>query len=283
MVRERRRSRLRRGVQVSEGQIRAAYTAGRNRGQSRAETVRDMAAVIQGQVDCGIGYARPSENIRGLPDRLGAIMMTSRLFIVLPLLLAGCQVQGNASVAGGDEAGSAAIERKAEPLAVPPEDPCLDAANANPEKCAETDANIDQFVGTWKITRVHVNPEGVQAFVENDKAIVGSIFSIAASEIKWTVKASAGFTSDDVCKQPSAGPLPAIVKKEEGSALTAALKPFAISASARGPIHRFGCVGGGTWGPGEVGVTGLFIPIGTKQMVLKWYDGATLLAERSGA
>jgi GH24 family phage-related lysozyme (muramidase)/LysM repeat protein len=37
--------------QVAEGQIRAAYTAGRNSGQSRAETVRDMAAVIQGQVD----------------------------------------------------------------------------------------------------------------------------------------------------------------------------------------------------------------------------------------
>ena len=27
----------------------------------------------------------------------------------------------------------------------------------------------------------------------------------------------------------------------------------------------------------------LFIPVGTKQMVLKWHDGATLLAERSGA
>ena len=192
-------------------------------------------------------------------------------------------MQGNASVAGGDEAGSGAIKRKDEPLAVPPEDPCLDGAIASPEKCAESDANIDQFAGTWKITRVHVNPEGVQAFVENDPAIVGSIFSIAASEIKWTVKASAGFTSDDVCKQPSAGPLPESVEKEEGNALTAALQPFAISDSTRGPIHRFGCVGGGTWGPGNAGATGLFIPVGTKQMVLKWYDGATLLAERSGA
>lgn len=44
--------------QVSEGQIRAAYTAGRNNGQSKAETVRDMAAVIQGQVDNGIYISR---------------------------------------------------------------------------------------------------------------------------------------------------------------------------------------------------------------------------------
>jgi LysM repeat protein/GH24 family phage-related lysozyme (muramidase) len=44
--------------QVSEGQIRAAYTAGRNSGQSRAETIRDMAAVIQRQVDNGIFISR---------------------------------------------------------------------------------------------------------------------------------------------------------------------------------------------------------------------------------
>ncbi len=207
--------------------------------------------------------------------------MKSREFIIVPLLLAGCQVESNASVTNSNEAERAPIARKAEPLAVPPEDPCLDAPNANPEKCADPAANIDPFIGNWKITRVHVNPDGVQAFTENDKAIVGSIFTIAASEIKWTTKASAGFTSDDVCKQPSAGPLSPIVEKEEGGALTAALKPFAIAASARGPIHRFGCVGGGTWGPGDAGAAALFIPVGTKQMVLKWYDGATLLAERA--
>ncbi len=44
--------------QVSEGQIRAAYTAGRNSGQSKAETVRDMASVIQGQVDRGVFISR---------------------------------------------------------------------------------------------------------------------------------------------------------------------------------------------------------------------------------
>jgi hypothetical protein len=209
--------------------------------------------------------------------------MTLRWFMIVPLLLAGCQVESNASVASSDEAERAPIARKAEPLAVPPEDPCLDerSPNFDPDKCVEPDVRVDQFVGNWKITRVHVNPDGVQAFVEDDKAIVGSIFTIAASEIKWTNKASAGFTSDDVCKQPSAGPLPDIVEKEEGGALTAALKPFAISSTARGPIHRFGCVGGGTWGPGDAGAAALFIPVGTKAMVLTWYDGATLLAERA--
>jgi hypothetical protein len=217
--------------------------------------------------------------------------MTLRPLVVLAMLLAGCQVESNASVAGSEDvatpfapaAENAPGKRKPEPLAVPPEDPCLDERNPNfdPDKCVESDVRVGKFAGNWKITRVHVNPEGVQAFVENDKAILGSIFSITQREIKWTTKASAGFTSDDVCKQPSAGPLPAIVEKEEGGDLTAALKPFGISVSAREPLHRFGCVGGGTWGPGEAGAAALFIPVGTKQMVLKWYDGATLLAERS--
>jgi hypothetical protein len=199
--------------------------------------------------------------------------MKSRWVIFLALLLSACQVQGNASVTSGEDDIAAAenIEpkRKPEPLALPPEDPCLDAPNAKSDQCADLAANVDQFVGNWKVTRVHVSPEGVQAFVEDDKAIVGSIFNIA------------GFTSDDVCKQPSAGPLPDIVEKEEGGALTAALKPFTISPSARGPLHRFGCVGGGTWGPGQSGAAALFIPVGTKAMVLKWYDEATLLAERA--
>ncbi len=213
--------------------------------------------------------------------------MISRTFAAFALILAGCQVPGNASVADGEDAASSAIKRtpiarKAEPLAIPPEDPCLDAPGADAEKCAEIAPDAAQFIGNWKIMRVHVNPEGVQAFAENDKAIVGSIFSISASEIKWTSKASAGFTSDDVCKQPSAAPLLSIVEKEEGGALTAALTPFAISASARGPIHRFACIGGGTWGPGEAGAAALFFPVGATQMVLKWYDGATLLAERQG-
>jgi hypothetical protein len=217
--------------------------------------------------------------------------MTIRPSVVLAMLLAGCQVESNASVAVNEDGAaastsatdSALTNRKPEPLAVPPEDPCLDERNPNfdPDKCVEPDVRVDQFVGNWKITRVHVKPEGVQAFVENDKAIVGSIFAISSSEIKWTTKASAGFTSDDVCKQPSAGPLPDSVEKEEGGALTAALKPFAISPAARGPIHRFGCVGGGTWGPGDAGAAALFIPVGTKAMVLTWYDGATLLAERT--
>ena len=216
--------------------------------------------------------------------------MRSRPLVVLAILLAGCQMEGNASVAGSedetissaDATDSVKAERKPEPLAVPPEDPCLDERNPDfdPEKCVESDVRINPFIGNWKITRVHVNPEGVQAFTEDDKAIVGSIFSIAANEIKWTTKASTGFTSDDICKQPSAGPLSPIVEKEQGGALTAALEPFAISVSARGPIHRFGCVGGGTWGPGSRGAAALFIPVGTKQMVLKWYDGATLLAVR---
>jgi hypothetical protein len=204
--------------------------------------------------------------------------MKLRQFMIVPFLLAGCQVESNASVANSDEAERAPIVRKAEPLAVPPEDPCLDASNTNPEKCVDPVANVDAFIGNWKITRVHVNPQGVQAFTENDKAIVGSIFTITASEIKWTTKASAGFTSDDVCKQPSVALPSPEAEKQANAALSAALKRFAIDGVAR---LRFGCIGGGTWGPGEASAGAVFIPINTNQIVFKWYDGATLLAERA--
>lgn len=210
--------------------------------------------------------------------------MKSRWFIFLPLLLTGCQVQGNAAVvssedvASGEDADKGATARKTEPLAVPPEDPCLDAPNANPEKCVEPAPNVDQFVGNWKVTRVHVANEGVQAFVIDDKAIVGSIFSIAASEIKWTAKASAGFTSDDVCKQPSVALPSPEAEKQTDATLSAALKRFAVDGIAR---LRFGCISGGTWGPGEAGAGAIFIPVGTNQMVFNWYDGTTLLAVRS--
>lgn len=211
--------------------------------------------------------------------------MRIRALAVLAALLAGCQVEGNASTMGTEEQAAPSArtlgERKPEPLAIPPEDPCLEKSRSREEaeQCDKAVSGIDPFIGNWKITRVHVNPEGVQAFLENDKAIVGSIFTVSATEMKWTNKASDKFTADDICKQPSATPLPSIGEKEEGSALTAALKPFAISASTRGPIHRFGCAGGGAWGPGDTGTA--FIPVGKKQMLLKWYDGATLLAERN--
>lgn len=211
------------------------------------------------------------------------IMMLFRSIAIVAFLLAGCQGETAAS-ATGDEAERSLIKRKAEPLAVPPDDPCLDAPGADSAKCAEAAGGAERFAGKWKITRVHVNPEGVQAFVEDDKAIIGSIFSITPGEIKWVVKASAAFTADDVCKQPAAGPLPESVEKAQGGALTAALARFGVSASARGTIHRFACTGGGTWGPGNGGADesgGLFIPVGTTQMLLKWYDGATLLAVRS--
>ncbi len=206
--------------------------------------------------------------------------MFFRPVAIFMALLTGCQIESNASPAGDGEGERGSInKRKAEPLAVPPEDPCLDAPSANPQKCSESDDNIERFTGKWKITRVHVNPEGVQAFTENDKAIVGSVFSITTTDIKWMVKASAGFTADDICKQPSAATLPDTIAKEEGAALVQALKPFGVSPSSRGPLHRFGCAGGGNWGPGTSG--GLFIPVGNVQMILKWYDGATLLAVRS--
>jgi hypothetical protein len=209
--------------------------------------------------------------------------------VVVLAMLAGCQLQGNASVSADQTSKSeskAAAVSQSGAAAVPEtpataKDPCADERDPNfdPDRCVESNVRVDKFAGTWKITRVHVGTSGVQAFVENDPAIIGSAFLITPSEIKWTAKASSDFTADDVCKQPSAGPLPAIVEKEEGGALTASLKPFAIST--RGAIHRFGCVNGGTWGPGESGGSALFIPAGDNRMVLQWYDGATLLAERS--
>lgn len=216
--------------------------------------------------------------------------MTMQPLVVLAMLLVGSQINGNAFAAGEEvtiarstpNKQNAHVKQKAKRPAISSSDPCADKRNRDfdPDKCVDPDVRIDPFVGKWKITGVYVKPDGVQAFVQNDKTIVGSIFTVAVTEIKWATLASTDFTSDDVCKQPSAGQVPPIVERAQGSALTAALKFFAVSPKLRGQLHRFGCASGGTWGPGEASAATLFIPVGGRAMVLKWYDGVILLAKR---
>jgi hypothetical protein len=216
--------------------------------------------------------------------------MISRPLAALLLLLSGCQSEGDAVAGNGgslsinsENSISAAVKSDVrEPLAVPPADPCDDPRNPNfdPDKCVEPDASVARFAGDWEISHVHVATSGVQAFVTDDPAIRGSRFRITAEEIRWTKRASETFTSDDVCTQPSASALPPIVEKEEGGLIVESLAAFSVRSGERGPIHRFGCVGGGHWGPGEAGGSALFIPAGNNRMALQWYDGAILLAER---
>lgn len=205
----------------------------------------------------------------------------------LALLVTACQSESVAVPADRDGAGptgvTAAVKGDArEPLAVPPADPCDDPRNPgfDPDKCVEADASVAAYAGEWEISRVHVSASGVQAFLVDDPAICGSRFRISAEDIRWTRRASETFTADDVCLQPSAGALPAIVEAEEGQLLVESLAAFSVPPAARGPLHRFGCVSGGRWGPGDAGGGALFIPAGADRIALQWYDGAILLAER---
>lgn len=210
-----------------------------------------------------------------------------RIFLGLSLFLAACQAQTAQSDPTGDESsavqsidnGTFAVAAKPtvkQPASV--KDPCDTAFD--PDKCVEPELRVDPYVGTWAVTNVAVAATGVQAFTKDDPAIVGSEFSIARQEIRWTKKASGNFTSDDVCGLPSAGAMPAIVEKEEGAALMAAAQSLAVDAKARGTLHRFGCVNSGRWGPGETGGNALFYPVGANQMLLQWYDGTVLMAKK---
>lgn len=216
--------------------------------------------------------------------------MISRPLAALLLLLSACQSEGDAvagnggalSTNGADSMNEAVKSDVREPLAIPPADPCDDPRNPNfdPDTCVEPDASVARLVGEWEIRHVHVGASGVQAFVTDDPAITGSRFRITSEAIRWTKPASRAFTSDDVCTQPSASALPPIVEKEEGGLIVEALAAFSVRPGDRGPIHRFGCVGGGHWGPGTAGGSALFIPAGENRMALQWYDGTILLAER---
>lgn len=216
--------------------------------------------------------------------------------MALALVLSGCQSESG--VAANNDSSEAASDEESsrsgnsigalgkadaiEPLAIPPADPCDDPRNPDfdPDKCVEPDANVDRFVGEWEISHVYVGSAGVQAFVTDDPAIMGSRFRITSQDIRWTKRASDAFTSDDVCTQPSASALAPIVEQEEGGLIVESLPRFSVRPAERGPIHRFGCVGGGHWGPGESGGSALFIPAGANRMALQWYDGTILFAER---
>jgi hypothetical protein len=210
-----------------------------------------------------------------------------RISLGLSLLLAACQAQtANSDSATGQSTAGQTMQNEAMAMAAKPvakhpdaaKDPC--DTTFDPEKCVEPDVRVDAYVGTWVITNVAVDDGGAQAFAKDDPAIVGSEFSIARQEIRWTKKASNNFTADDVCGLPSAGAMSAIVEKEEGVALLSAAISLAINPRLRGTLHRFGCVTSGRWGPGDTGGNALFYPIGNDRMLLQWYDGAVLMAEK---
>ncbi len=160
-----------------------------------------------------------------------------------------------------------------------------ECADSNPnydiEECGEPDASVSAYTGVWRVTGVKVAESGAQAFVENDAQIVGSVFSVNRKKIYWQSKASEAFSADDVCETPSAYPAVESVIKENGDSLTQALAQLDNTARKTAQVLRFGCIKSGKWGPGdEGGGNSLFAMTGKNQMMLQWYDGATLVAER---
>jgi hypothetical protein len=214
-----------------------------------------------------------------------------RVFVGLSLLLTACQAQtalpdnaadGSTVAAASDNLSLAMATKPKAKKSTAVDDHCADERNPafDPDKCVETEVRVDGYIGTWTVTNVAVADSGVQAFAKDDPSIVGSEFSIKREEIRWTKKTSDRFTSDDVCGLPSAGAMAPIVEKEEGTALIAAARRFAVDAKARGTLHRFGCVNSGRWGPGETGGNALFYPVAGNRMLLQWYDGTVLMAKK---
>ncbi len=207
----------------------------------------------------------------------------------LTLLLAACSPPGN-SQADAPQAQAttmAAAAVPAEDAPGPPKaimdsntgDPCDDARHPefDIETCGDPDANIKPYAGTWRISGVEVATGKVQAFVKDDPAVLGAEFTISRAKIEWTKKEGAQFNTEDVCLLPSAAPITAIVQKEEGEGL----KSAAAARKLSGTMHRFGCINGGSWGPANMsGGQSLFIPVGTNRMLMQWYDGAFLVADR---
>lgn len=209
--------------------------------------------------------------------------------------LAACSAQGDAGtmVANGNDgaavtttlASNAAVAVAATSAAKPAaksDDPCDDERNPkfNPETCVLPAERVDEYVGTWRVTRAHVSSEGVQAASEDDAGIVGSEFALSTDEIKWTKTASEGFSGSDVCTKPVAGTQGAIVEKESAGPLIAAAKHWSIAAGDRAPLRRLGCQNGGNWGPESTGGV-LIYPVGKDRMIMAWYDGMVLLLNRT--
>lgn len=165
------------------------------------------------------------------------------------------------------------------PATAPTDTACSDstAPGFDLDRCGDPEAPVTPFAGEWQVTGVEPLGDGFLSYRRDDPAAVGSRFRITREKIVWTRSVDPSSDTNDVCTLPSAARATDYVAKTEGSWLRRA----AAARGFTGPMMRFGCLDGGRWGPStQSGGMALFIDTGPGRMVLQWYDGAHLIAER---
>jgi hypothetical protein len=158
----------------------------------------------------------------------------------------------------------------------PPVSVKADGVPPAPAAQAETTYVIASLVGTYSISGVAVPGGGVQAFLADDPAIIGSRMQVSATRLSWLSAASASFTSSDVCADPVPMPIQSdIAGAAQAARFASAFAQFGVSAAEASPLHEWVCLGDGRWGPADDGGA-FFYGFPDGRLVMEWYDNVML-------
>lgn len=123
---------------------------------------------------------------------------------------------------------------------------------------------MSAFTGHWRVARVAVSDEGVQALGDDDPSLMGKRLTFTTSQLAWDRTPTTG----DVCIDPSFEPL---------GRRPPDLQPALRKLGMRQPVAYAVRCRSGSWGPGPDPV--LFRGV-AGALALPWYDGAVLMLVR---
>ncbi len=149
------------------------------------------------------------------------------------------------------------------------------AGSAKPQAGPLSPASIETLAGLWRVAAI----DG-PGYSLRDARAVGSLLEIRGEQMAWSYRPDGDFPASDLCEEPYAGPV-------ESDAAAPLLRPRFAAALARldpGATldeipYEFDCLGGGRWGPGEIG-TAHFYRLGEGAFLMSWYGDTILLLRR---
>ncbi|MGW5959072.1 hypothetical protein [Methylorubrum thiocyanatum] len=126
---------------------------------------------------------------------------------------------------------------------------------------------ISDFTSHWRVARVAVPDNGVQALVDDDPSLMGKRLTFTSTRLAWDRTPSTG----DVCTGPSFEPLERVPPD---------VQPELRKLGMRRPVAYAVRCQSGTWGPGRDHV---IYRGAAGALAIPWYDGAVLMLVRAPA
>lgn len=148
-------------------------------------------------------------------------------------------------------------------------------APANPAPTAKPlPSNLASIAGTWEVDGVAPQPDGVQAYAEDDPRYLGRRITIAADALSWAKGPAGEASTDERCAGPA-------IQRDADAAHRSFVAQHRGQIDALGmaadATYEVACLDGGEWGP-----EGAMIADKDGRIAFVWYDSIILRFRRAG-